>query len=227
MAGGCQTMHSPAWIEARTLRLPGDTAPVELNAHPRVCMIQCTKSVRLTFPVTVLRFFIQGVDRQPLESIFYTWFHSLSQSALPCYSCTQNRNLDFMGDDIIIRSTMGAQDTIVDLGARDGSSTSTMAKPWLAASTDSRYETDTPPRTARQCAWRMHRWTSGTAYLRITDPDDSCDMNTRKDASKNTGRMQCRQPQSMRREEQYSPQTASSTETPPNPRTPVSTMTIT
>ena len=45
-------MHSPAWIEARTLRLPGDTAPVELNAHPRVCMIQCTKSVRLTFPVT-------------------------------------------------------------------------------------------------------------------------------------------------------------------------------
>ena len=50
-------MHSPAWIEARTLRLPGDTAPVELNAHPRVCMIQCTKSVRLTFPVTVLRFF--------------------------------------------------------------------------------------------------------------------------------------------------------------------------
>ena len=143
------------------------------------------------------------------------------------YSGTQNRNLDFMGDDIIIRSTMGAQDTIVDLGARDGSSTSTMAKPWLAASTDSRYETDTPPRTARQCAWRMHRWTSGTAYLRITDPDDSCDMNTRKDASKNTGRMQCRQPQSMRREEQYSPQTASSTETPPNPRTPVSTMTIT
>ena len=52
LAGGCQTMHSPAWIEARTLRLPGDTAPVELNAHPRVCMIQCTKSVRLTFPVT-------------------------------------------------------------------------------------------------------------------------------------------------------------------------------
>ena len=32
------------------------------------------------------------------------------------YSGTQNRNLDFMGDDIIIRSTMGAQDTIVDLG---------------------------------------------------------------------------------------------------------------
>ena len=52
LAGGSQTMHSPAWIEARTLRLPGDTAPVELNAHPRVCMIQCTKSVRLTFPVT-------------------------------------------------------------------------------------------------------------------------------------------------------------------------------
>ena len=52
LAGGCQTMHFPAWIEARTLRLPGDTAPVELNAHPRVCMIQCTKSVRLTFPVT-------------------------------------------------------------------------------------------------------------------------------------------------------------------------------
>ena len=27
-------MHSPVWIEALTLRLPDDTAPVELNAHP-------------------------------------------------------------------------------------------------------------------------------------------------------------------------------------------------
>ena len=31
-------------------------------------------------------FFIQGGDRQPLESIYSTWFHSLSQSALFCYS---------------------------------------------------------------------------------------------------------------------------------------------
>ena len=50
-------MHSPAWIEARTLRLPDDKTPVELNAHPRVCMIQRTKSVRLTFPVTILMAF--------------------------------------------------------------------------------------------------------------------------------------------------------------------------
>ena len=27
-------MHSPVWIETRTLCLPGDTTPVELNAHP-------------------------------------------------------------------------------------------------------------------------------------------------------------------------------------------------
>lgn len=42
-------MHSHVWIETRTLRLPRDTTPVELNAHPRVCMIQRMKSVRLTF----------------------------------------------------------------------------------------------------------------------------------------------------------------------------------
>ena len=52
LAGGSQTMHSLVWIEGRTLRLPGDTTPVELNAHPRVCVIQRTKRVRLTFPVT-------------------------------------------------------------------------------------------------------------------------------------------------------------------------------
>mgnify|MGYP006891099967 FL=1 len=45
-------MHSPVWIEARTLRLPDDTTPVELNAHPLFCTIQRTKRVRLTFPVT-------------------------------------------------------------------------------------------------------------------------------------------------------------------------------
>ena len=46
-------MHSPVWIEARTLRLPDDTTPVELNAHPLLCTIQRTKRVRLTFPVTM------------------------------------------------------------------------------------------------------------------------------------------------------------------------------
>lgn len=39
LAGGSQAMHSPVWIEALTLRLPDDTAPVELNAHPQICMI--------------------------------------------------------------------------------------------------------------------------------------------------------------------------------------------
>ena len=48
-------MHSPAWIEARTLRLPDDTTPVELNAHPLFCTIQRTKRVRLTFPVTITK----------------------------------------------------------------------------------------------------------------------------------------------------------------------------
>ena len=52
LAGGSQAMHSPVWIEARTLRLPDDTTPVELNAHPLFCTIQRTKRVRLTFPVT-------------------------------------------------------------------------------------------------------------------------------------------------------------------------------
>ena len=52
LAGGSQTMHSPVWIEARTLRLPDDTTPVELNAHPLFCTIQRTKRLRLTFPVT-------------------------------------------------------------------------------------------------------------------------------------------------------------------------------
>ena len=46
LAGGSQTMHSPAWIEARTLRLPGDTTPLELNAHPLFCTTQRTKRVR-------------------------------------------------------------------------------------------------------------------------------------------------------------------------------------
>ena len=53
LAGGSKTMHSPVWIEARTLRLPDDTTPVELNAHPQICMIQRTKRVRLAFPVTI------------------------------------------------------------------------------------------------------------------------------------------------------------------------------
>ena len=52
LAGGSQAMHSPAWIEAWTIRLPDDTTPVELNAHPLFCTIQRTKRVRLTFPVT-------------------------------------------------------------------------------------------------------------------------------------------------------------------------------
>ena len=43
-------MHHPVWIEGRTLRLPGDTTAVELNAHPLFCTIQRTKRVRLTFP---------------------------------------------------------------------------------------------------------------------------------------------------------------------------------
>ncbi len=49
---GSQVMHSPVWIEAWTIRLPDDTTPVELNAHPLFCTIQRTKRVRLTFPVT-------------------------------------------------------------------------------------------------------------------------------------------------------------------------------
>ena len=52
LAGGSQAMHSPVWIEAWTIRLPDDTTPVELNAHPMFCTIQRTKRVRLTFPVT-------------------------------------------------------------------------------------------------------------------------------------------------------------------------------
>ena len=50
---GSQAMHSPVWIEAWTIRLPDDTTPVELNAHPMFCTIQRTKRVRLTFPVTL------------------------------------------------------------------------------------------------------------------------------------------------------------------------------
>ena len=53
LAGGSQAMHSPVWIEAWTIRLPDDTTPVELNAHPMFCTIQRTKRVRLTFPVTL------------------------------------------------------------------------------------------------------------------------------------------------------------------------------
>ena len=52
LAGGSQAMHSPVWIEAWTIRLPDDTTPVELNAHPLFCTIQRTKRLRLTFPVT-------------------------------------------------------------------------------------------------------------------------------------------------------------------------------
>ena len=53
-------MHHPVWIEARTLRLPDDTTPVELDAHPQICMIQRMKRVRLTFPVTWPAYFGVG-----------------------------------------------------------------------------------------------------------------------------------------------------------------------